>query len=622
MDSSSSLGMIQYSTSTLKEFCGTRVGEIKRNNQKMAETCEADWLWCPGENNPADRPSRGVMDHFFIESNQWLHGPQWLEKSDEYWPTKNGNDFTLPNLCASEEVKHIKTCLLTDFKNGTDYENGNKDDNILKEMSKRCGNLKKLLRVIAFIIRLFKFKGQKKTCLDAEDLKAAEAYWINEAMKLSITNLQKGNYKSLRGYLRKDGMVACAGRLPNQALKLGYDVEELLIIESNHIYTKLFIKQIHQSYGHPGVDRMADLTRTRFWILNVRRTATSVWKNCILCKKVDHRTQEQLMGKIKAWRAKPAPVFNTLSIDLFGPMEIKDNVIKRVGRRNTIGKCWGIVLCCTATGAINIDVTEDYSTYSTIQAIRRHICDYGSPTMIITDRGSQLQAAQREVNPDWSIVAERLPDITWIFSPSAGHHYNGIAEAFVKRTKRCLEVILQGADTRMTFGELVTFCKEAKNMINSRPLGPHLSSEDPESLPLTPNHLLIGRGSVEIPQGPFTESRLNRRYIFVQNLISSWWKRWYCSIFPYLIPSHRWTKKTRNLEVGDTVLINCEGIKRGTYQLGRVTETFMSDDGFVRRCKVDYVISGCKKTVEKSITFLVLLIPHDYKNEIQEAKYI
>ena len=54
------------------------------------------------------------------------------------------------------------------------------------------------------------------------------------------------------------------------------------------------------------------------------------------------------MAKIKMFRAQPTPVFHTLSIDLFGPMEIKDNVIKRVGRRNTIGKVWGILFCCTA----------------------------------------------------------------------------------------------------------------------------------------------------------------------------------------------------------------------------------------------------------------------------------
>ena len=316
------------------------------------------------------------------------------------------------------------------------------------------------------------------------------------------------------------------------------------------------------------------------------------------------------------FRAKPTPVFHTLSIDLFGPMEIKDNVIKRVGRRNTIGKVWGILFCCTATGAINIDVQEDYSTDSTLMALRRHICDYGCPSTIVTDKGSQLQAAQKEVLPDWSMVAEKLPNITWIYSPTSAHHFNGIAEAFVKRTKRCLEVILQGADSRMTFGELVTFCKEAKNMINSRPLGPHLSSQDPESIPLTPNHLLIGRGTTDIPQGPFTESRLNRRHVFIQNLVSSWWRRWYRSIFPYLIPSHRWTKQARNFEKGDTVLIHREGIKRGTYQLGNVIEAIKSDDGFVRRCKVNYVVSGSKKTVEKSITALVLLVPVDYKNEL------
>ena len=73
-------------------------------------------------------------------------------------------------------------------------------------MSRRCENLNKLLRVTAYILRFFKFKGKKKTYLDSEDLKTSEAYWIKEAMKLSIANLKKGNYTSLRGYKREDGL--------------------------------------------------------------------------------------------------------------------------------------------------------------------------------------------------------------------------------------------------------------------------------------------------------------------------------------------------------------------------------------------------------------------------------
>ena len=72
-------------------------------------------------------------------------------------------------------------------------------------MSKRCSNLKKLLRITAYILRLFQHKGTKRGKTDKDDMMAAKKYWILEAMKLSQKNLKKGNYKSLRGYLRNDG---------------------------------------------------------------------------------------------------------------------------------------------------------------------------------------------------------------------------------------------------------------------------------------------------------------------------------------------------------------------------------------------------------------------------------
>ena len=108
-------------------------------------------------------------------------------------------------------------------------------------MSKRCSNLKKLLRITAFILRLFQHKGTERGQLDKEDNIAAEKYWIREAMKLSQKNLKKGNYKSLRGYQLENGYVVCAGRLPSQSMKIGYDKQELPILEPTHIYTKLYI---------------------------------------------------------------------------------------------------------------------------------------------------------------------------------------------------------------------------------------------------------------------------------------------------------------------------------------------------------------------------------------------
>ena len=126
-------------------------------------------------------------------------------------------------------------------------------------------------------------------------------------------------------------------------MKIGYDQVELPILDCTHIYTKLFIKERHEIFGHPGVDKIVDLSRNKYWIPNARKQATSVWKNCINCKIIDKKSQEQLMGKVQPWRTQPSPVFHSTALDLFGPMYIKDNVVKRSGRGSIEGKCWVIV---------------------------------------------------------------------------------------------------------------------------------------------------------------------------------------------------------------------------------------------------------------------------------------
>ena len=563
VDSSSTLGMINKTSTALQEFTGTRVGEIYRNDQVMEDSCPGVWLHCPGEENPADKPSRGVSDPAFIESDLWNHGPKWLQLPIDQWPTKEAGVFKEAPI---EEMHMKKTCLLV----VGDLEKKCMSKSPLYSMAKKCGTLKKMLRITAWILRLFREKGKKKVPLDARDLAEAQKYWEKDANSCALKYFKKGFFKPLRARLDDNNQVVCSGRLPQHALKIGYDVEEIKIIPGDHVFAKLFIGDVHEKFGHPGVDRTVDISRHKFWIPNARRIANSVWKTCLKCKQIDRKTQNQLMAQVKIWRTVPAPVFTTTCLDLFGPLHIRDNVKKKMTRNTTLGKCWGVIFTCTTTGAVSVDITEDYSTDSMHQCLRRFVCEHGQPSCFITDKGSQLTAAEKEINPtpNWDDLVVKNNAIKWLFSPTEAHHYNGLAEVMVKRTKRTLETVL--SKEILTFGNLMTMMKEVKNIINSRPLGPNLS-DDPSSGPaLTPNHLLLaGRATVEIPQGDLQETSLNKKYIFIQNLVKEFWKKWYRSVFPTLLPSYKWKNTTRNIQPGDVVLIYQESISKGSYPLGK-----------------------------------------------------
>ena len=323
------------------------------------------------------------------------------------------------------------------------------------------------------------------------------------------------------------------------------------------------------------------------------------------------------MCNVKEFRCTPSPVFQTTSLDLWGPLYIRDNIVRKKTHSHTVHKCWGIIYCCLSTGSVSLDLTEDYSTDSILASIRRFISVRGQPSWFICDQGSQLKAAAKKskgdeevISPDWKKVAAGLPAIEWQFTPVQGHWHNGISESFIGKTQRYLEVTLK--NEFLTFGGYLTVLKEVESLLNSRPLGEVL--EDGSAL--TPNHLLLsGRATVDTPCPPeVQESKLTKRFVYQQKLVDLFWQKWYRAVFHHFIPSYKWRKEVQNLEVGDTVLIYKEGLGRGTYKLGVIAEVYPDKEGIVRRANVEYMAGQSRKTVERSQNDLVVLVKRDYTN--------
>ena len=100
-----------------------------------------------------------------------------------------------------------------------------------------------------------------------------------------------------------------------------------------------------------------------------------------------------------------------------------------------------------------------------------------------------------------------------------------------------------------------TIFAEVECLINSRPLGyPSNDPNDPQ--PLTPNHIILGRATATVPQGPYQETRnLRKRFEFVQMLLNYFWKRFVREYLPKLMRRAKWQLKRRQLQVGDVVLL-------------------------------------------------------------------
>ena len=151
------------------------------------------------------------------------------------------------------------------------------------------------------------------------------------------------------------------------------------------------MQHVHKE-DHTGITRTVAKSRRKFWIVRARRLAEKVKNSCYRCRITDKQLAEQKMAPLPKCRTKIAPAFFQISMDLLGPVTIRDAVKKRCFK-----KVWIVIFNCTVTRAMHLDITDDYSTDEILVTIRKFTTIRGCPSEIYSDQGSQLVAASKEV---------------------------------------------------------------------------------------------------------------------------------------------------------------------------------------------------------------------------------
>ena len=487
----------------------------------------------------------------------------------------------------------------------------------------------KLIRVTARVLAMFhndpnpSFKNGAKVLTPA-DITKAERFWILEAQKPMKKDMERGKYKRLCPRVRDDGVIVVGGRT-EKWMEMSYNKSEVPLLPYKHDFSRLYSKHIHQ-LGHHGVSTTTSKVRTRFWIVGLHKMAKSIKYNCVTCKKLDKKTTTQVMGRLPEERLKPAPAWNCTAVDLFGPFKIRDEVKER-----TVGKAYGVIFNCLGTRAVHVDLAPDYSTEKFLLVLRRFVLMRGYPAKLISDNGTQLTAANEELQKvakawDWNelVAFGATKGLQWEFIPADAPWQNGTSEALVKSVKKAIVVAI--GESIMTFSELQTVCYEAANLVNETPIGRHPTSPE-DGTYLCPNDLLLGRSTPRVPSGPFKlTSNPKHRYEFVQRIVDGFWRKWSRDFFPSLIVRQKWHTAQRNVKVGDVVLIKDSNQVRGNWKLGKVSEANPGDDGKVRKVEVQYKNPKPGEpvnqyhgqgyvTVQQPVQRLVVLIPADEETE-------
>ncbi|GFO28159.1 pao retrotransposon peptidase superfamily [Plakobranchus ocellatus] len=105
-DSMITLDWIKGNSNRWKAFVANRVQEIQNLSDPSC------WHHCAGE-NPADLLTRGITTKALMNSQLWLHGPEWLS-SDTRPPSEQMFEVDLAEL-AADEIKPMQ-CVVTESK--------------------------------------------------------------------------------------------------------------------------------------------------------------------------------------------------------------------------------------------------------------------------------------------------------------------------------------------------------------------------------------------------------------------------------------------------------------------------------------------------------------------------
>lgn len=594
--------MIQKDSYGFNTFAATRIGEIQEG------TNPKDWHWIESEYNIADWLTRGKKPNEIGFNSAWQEGPTFLKQPESEWPiTRNYTEQQLPEMIKAVTVTTVIT----------------KDDITTRINIDNYSSYKKLLRVTARVLSMYR-RDPKPTFLNvtkeptAEDLRKAEVLWIKESQRNMDKEIKEGKYKRLCPRLREDEIYVVGDRA-TRWMEMSYNKNEVILLPYEHRFSRLYAEYIHNR-GHYGVSTTASKIRSRFWIVKLLKMTKSIKHNCIMCKRLDKKLSEQVMGKLPEERLKPAPAWHCTAIDLFGPFKIKDEVKKR-----TTGKAYGVIFNCLGTRAVYVDLAADYSTEKFLMVLRRFVSLRGYPSKLYSDNGPQLVAANEElksVTKGWKWEELKafgtVEGFQWEFTTADAPWQNGVSEALVKSVKRAITAAIN--ESILTFSELQTVLFEIANLVNERPIGRHPTSPD-DGTYLCPNDLLLGRSTSRVPSGPFkTTSNPRHRFEFIQGIVTNFWKKWTRDYFPSLIIRQKWHTAHRNMIVGDIVLMQDSNQIRGQWKLGRVSKVYTGEDGKVRKVEVQYKnpkpgepVTKYKGrgyvTVERAVHRLIVLLP-------------
>ena len=612
-DSKVVLGYIHNQSRRFYIYVGNRVERIRRSSNPD------QWTHVPTDKNPADLATRSVPASQMQES-KWLLGPTFLldgqEPPQEQFPLADPTDDT--------EVRPLVKVLATRTTRNVPLGSGRFE---------RFSQWSTLVQALSRLRHIaYSYAGQSqctgwhlcaggRTIVSYRDSESfvikqvqQEVYHKESECIRNSTPLPKDSpLLMLNPVINDNGILRVGGRLSMS--ELDPETKHPIIIPGHHHIATLLVRHYHEEIKHQGRHFTEGKIRTAgYWITGAKRLIASTIYKCVACRKLRGKHEQQRMADLPPDRLKPSPPFSRVGVDTFGPWSV---VTRRTRGGQANNKRWAILFTCLCTRAIHIEVIEEMSSSSFINALRRLIAIRGKVTQFRSDRGTNFVGATADLGVQ-AIHVEDGPvkdflfkkGTVWVFNPPHSSHMGGVWERMIGVTRRILESMMRDVSSRnLTHEVLVTFMAEVSAIVNARPIVQITS--DPESpFLLTPSTLLTQKTDHTTEFIEYTDLRdmYRAQWRYVQMLSDTFWNRWRQEYLQSLQARRKWQQDRPNVAKGDIVLLKEKALSRNEWPLGIVDNAIPGSDGKVRKAEVRITRDGKSKTFTRPITEMVVLV--------------
>ena len=275
------------------------------------------------------------------------------------------------------------------------------------------------------------------------------------------------------------------------------------------------------------------------------------------------------------------------------------------------------IFTCLRYRAIHIEVAQDLSTDSFINAVIRFVSRRGPPRVIYSDNGSNFKGAELDVInalKAWNQTEIQTKlnhrGIEWKFNPPAASHQGGVWERLIRSVKRILRSMI--GERLLNDESLRTFLAEVEKIMNDRPIT-RVSHDSRDQEALTPNHVLLLRRNAALAPDDIEEDKYRTRWRLIHSLANQFWQRWTREYLPTLQERQRWLNVRPNFRVGDLVLLADKNAPRGQWPKALVEETYPDADGIVRRVILRTADGVYQRDVRK-----ICLLEEDLLKQIED----